>query len=442
MFIFMAADIMRPQKPMCIKKEAYELKYTVTVFGLGFVGLTTALFFAEMNHNVYGFDIDTKRTSLLKAGRLPFAEPGLDDALTRHIHNNFKVVSDAEEAVRSSDFVFLCVGTPSGENGEADLTYIYNAIQMFSSVLHDGKHRVIVVKSTVPPSTTSERVIPYMKNLGLYPGDWFSVANNPEFLREGKCWEDAMHADRIVCGVADHKGETMLSSLYSDFNAPFFAVSLNTGEYIKYVSNTLLATMISFSNEMSKIADAVGDIQIKEAFKILHLDRRWGESNMASYVYPGCGYGGYCLPKDTQAMYAAARLKGYEARILKEVIAVNDSMPQFMANKIMRVAKPSDKLGILGLSFKPGSDDVRDSSSAKIIELLLGAGYNNIIAYDPIANRPFIEVYQFGGIQYADNLHSACEQSTALVLVTAWDEFAAIDKKYPDKPIIDCRYFL
>ncbi|GIP51616.1 UDP-glucose dehydrogenase family protein [Paenibacillus vini] len=418
------------------------MNYTITVLGLGFVGMTTALTFAEKNHQVYGYDIDTRRMDLLRQGILPFSEPGLDQALTRHLGQKFNIVEDAESAVRSSDFVFLCVGTPAEGNGEADLSYIYDAVRMFSSVLHDGKHRVIVVKSTIPPSTTSERIIPYMEEIGLYPGDMFSVANNPEFLREGKCWEDAMNADRIVCGVADHIAETMLRSLYSSFNTPFFAVSLNTGEYIKYLSNTLLATMISYSNEMSKVAHVVGDIQVKEAFKILHLDRRWESGNMASYVYPGCGYGGYCLPKDTMAMYATGRLKGYEPKILREVIKVNDSMPQFMADRIMNIARPSDNLGILGLSFKPGSDDVRDSSSAKIIEILLKAGYTNLLAYDPIANDAFNEKYSFNDIKYCKDLSSIVEQSDILVLVTAWEEFKGIEDVYSGKPIIDCRYFL
>jgi UDPglucose 6-dehydrogenase len=266
------------------------MRYTITVFGLGFVGLTTALAFAEKNHRVYGIDTNPQRLETIRAGKLPFIEQGLDQALLRHIHHNFTVTNDAEAAIKNSDFVFLCVGTPSGEKGEADLTSIYSAIDMFPSVLHDQKHRVIVIKSTVPPSTTSERVIPYLQNKGFAVGELLSVANNPEFLREGKCWEDMMNAERIVCGVSDQKGENMLRSLYSGFDSPFFAVSLNTGEFIKYLSNTLLATMISYANEMSKIADAIGDVQIKDAFQILHMDRRWGKCEMKSYVFPGCGY--------------------------------------------------------------------------------------------------------------------------------------------------------
>lgn len=418
------------------------MKYAITVFGLGFVGLTTALGFAEKGYRVYGFDVDKHRTDIIKKGQLPFAEPGLDKALLRHINKGFTLSDDVTNSVTQSDFIFLCVGTPFGENGEADLKYLYSALDMCAPVLNDGKYRVIVVKSTVPPSTTSDRVIPYLKEKGLNPGIMFGVANNPEFLREGKCWEDVMNSDRIVCGVSDEKSEAMLRILYGVYNAPFFAVSSNTGEFIKYLSNTLLATMISYSNEMSKVADAIGDIQVKDAFKILHMDRRWGGCNMTTYVYPGCGYGGYCLPKDTYAIYSKALSKGYEAEILKSVIEINSTMPQFMVDKIKKAAEPGNKVGILGLSFKPGSDDVRDSSSVKIIKLLLDSGYKDILAYDPIANDAFAKEYDFTELTYCDSLDSICERAEVLVLATAWEDFKDLNIKYPNKPIIDCRYYL
>ncbi|NFA59969.1 nucleotide sugar dehydrogenase [Clostridium sporogenes] len=418
------------------------MKYTITVFGLGFVGLTTALAFAEKGNKVYGYDIDGKRREFIEKGELPFVETGLDSALTKHINKNFIVVDNVQVSVKESDFIFLCVGTPCKENGEADLKYIYSVIDMISSNLNDDKHRVIVIKSTVPPSTTAEKVIPYLNKKGLEVGSKFTVANNPEFLREGHCWDDMINSDRIICGVCDKKGEEMLLSLYENFNIPFYAVSLNTGEFIKYLSNTLLATMISYSNEMSKIADIIGDIQIKEAFKILHMDKRWKNGNMSSYVYPGCGYGGYCLPKDTQAMYEKSKLKGYEPMILKNVMKINNDMPKFMADKIMKISNKDEKIGILGLSFKPGSDDVRDSSSAKIIKILLDEGYNKISAYDPIANKVFSQKYNFDEVNYYDDIEGLCSNSDILVLATAWDKFKHINEKYSNKKIIDCRYFL
>ncbi len=418
------------------------MQNNITVFGLGFVGLTTALGFAEKGHMVFGFDVNQERTITINSGQVPFAEPGLDTALASHLGNNFVISNNPFESVRQSDFVYLCVGTPCGENGAADLKYIYSALDMCAAVLNDGKYRVVVVKSTVPPSTTKERIIPYLKSKGLKSGISFGVANNPEFLREGKCWEDFMNADRIVCGVNDEKSAEMLRELYRGFEAPFYAVSLNTGEFIKYLSNTLLATLISYSNEMSMIADAIGDIEIKKAFNILHMDKRWGGCNMTSYVYPGCGYGGYCLPKDTQAMISASTDKGFQPRILENVIVTNEMMPGFMLRKIKKVANLNSSIGILGLSFKPGSDDVRDSASAKIIKLLIEAGFSNIAAYDPIANTLFQQEYNFQEIMYFNSLEELCNQSEVLVLVTAWPEFKAIKHQFLNKTIVDCRYLL
>lgn len=418
------------------------MSFTVTVFGLGFVGLTTALGFAEKGYKVFGIDVDKNRVGILRSGKIPFAEPGLKEALLRHQNRNFMLTDDSIQAVKQSDFVFLCVGTPCAEDGQADLKYIYSALDMFLEVLEDDKFRVIVVKSTVPPSTTEERIIPYIQNNGVTPGAAFGVANNPEFLREGKCWDDFMIPDRIVCGVCDEQSAEMLRELYSCFGVPIFTVSLNTGEFIKYLSNTLLATMISYSNEMSKVANIIGNIEIKRAFDILHLDKRWGNCNMKSYVYPGCGYGGYCLPKDTQAMYTASTAKGFEPNILKNVIMTNCSMPEFMTERIKQVSKHSEHIGILGLSFKPGSDDVRDSASAKIIKHLEDAGYCNLMAYDPIANNEFNKHYSLLKVSYYDRLDNICENADVLIIATAWQEFAGIDKKYPNKKIVDCRYFL
>ncbi len=418
------------------------MRYSITVFGLGFVGLTTALGFAEKGHKVFGFDVNQVRSNTINSGKVPFSEPGLDAALTRHLGQGFTITDNPLEAVRQSDFVILCVGTPCAENGEADLTYVYSALDMFAAVLDDGKYRVVLIKSTVPAPTTKERVIPYLTAKGLNPGITFGIANNPEFLREGKCWDDFMNADRIVCGVCDEKSSEMLRSLYGSFDAPFFAVSLNTGEFIKYLSNTMLATMISYANEMSIIAEHIGDIELKKAFEILHLDGRWGGCGMKSYVYPGCGFGGYCLPKDTQAMVAASAAKGYEPEILKSVIATNQTMPAFMVTKIKQRTNPAETVGILGLSFKPGSDDVRDSASAKIIKLLLEDGYHNLMGYDPIANDQFKKEYDFKELIYCVSLDEICGKSDLLVLATAWPEFTGLDRRYPEKKFVDCRYFL
>lgn len=246
----------------------------VTVVGLGFVGLTTALGFAEYGHKVYGLEADPERLTTIRRGELPFLEPGLDEALLRHLGKNFIPTSDWTAAVSDSKYVYYCVGTPYGQDGQADLTYLYGAIEQTLNAIHDDKFRVLVTKSTIPPSTTERRVIPFLKERGVSVPEQLGVANNPEFLREGHCWEDFIHTDRVVLGVSDGRTEHMLRDLYASADAPVFAVSLNTGEFIKYLSNTSLACLISFANEMSIAADAIGGIDIAQAFRILHMDKR------------------------------------------------------------------------------------------------------------------------------------------------------------------------
>ena len=233
-----------------------------------------------------------------------------------------------------------------------------------------------------------------------------------------------------------------MKKIYEPTNLPVFCVSLNTAEYIKYLSNTLLATLISFSNEMAAVADNVGDIEIKKAFEILHMDKRWNNCNMTSYVYPGCGYGGYCLPKDTNAFYALSKKVGFSAELLNQVIQINERMPQIVADRIAKKVNYNKniRLGILGLSFKPDSDDVRDSSSAKIIRVLKDLGYSNILAYDPQAMNEFKSYYNLD-IEYCETYEEIIEKSDTLVILTAWNEFNNLNK-ITSKQIIDCRYKL
>lgn len=414
----------------------------VTVVGLGFVGLTTALGFAEYGHKVYGIEVNESRLATIKSGKLPFFEPGLDEALIRHIGKNFIPTTDWNLAVSESDFVYYCVGTPYGENGEADLTYLYGAIEQTLESMKDSRFRVLVTKSTIPPGTTKNRIVPFIEKKGLKVGVGFGVANNPEFLREGHCWDDFINADRIVLGVSDEKSAEMLKNLYEKAGCPVHTVSLNTGEFIKYLSNTSLALLISYSNEMSMAADALGDIDVAKAFRILHEDKRWQTGSIRTYFYPGCGYGGYCLPKDTNAFYANAKSAGFDGQMLKNTICVNDAMPDVTANRIIKVcANSSDKvIGILGLSFNPGSDDVRDTPAAKIIRKLNEYGYKKIVAYDPIAIDEFRKHYDLT-VEYENKLEDVIKKSDVLAITTAWSDFKDIKSK-TDKPVVDCRYML
>ncbi|MCL2638018.1 MAG: nucleotide sugar dehydrogenase [Oscillospiraceae bacterium] len=408
----------------------------IAVFGLGFVGLTTALGFADKGFTVRGFDINKERRAEISSGKIPFHEPGLDTALTRNLEKTFNVTNNAEDAARAADACFFCVGTPAGEDGNADLTHLFSAIDSVSGVVSEGC--IFVVKSTVPPGTLAKRVEPYVRE----KGGKNPIAANPEFLREGYCWEDFINPDRIVCGVSDDAARNVLSELYAPFNAPVKFVSPSTAECIKYLSNTFLATCISYANEMALIAGAIGGIDIAGAFRILHEDKRLAGSGINAYIYPGCGYGGYCLPKDTAALEATAKNNGVTPNILSSVISLNNEMPKITAKRIMNTAEnKKEKIGILGLSFKPGSDDVRDSSAAKIIRILLNEGYTDICAFDPLANEEFKNVYGLN-ISYCTSAKEICEACKTVALITAWKDFAGINETFPNVKWVDCRYFL
>ena len=421
----------------------------VTVIGLGFVGLTTALGFAEYGHKVYGIEVNPVRLKTIQDGRLPFLEPGLDDALARHLGHNFIPTDDMETAIADSDYVYYCVGTPYGEDGSADLTFLYAAITQTLKAIHDDKFRVLVTKSTIPPLTTERRIIPFLEEKGVRVGQDLGVANNPEFLREGHCWEDFTNADRIVVGVSDERSEEMFRKLYANEKAPLCFVSLTTGEFIKYLSNTSLACLISFANEMSLAADKFsnstgggGGINVAEAFRILHMDKRWQTGTIRNYMYPGCGYGGYCLPKDTNAFYAAAKSCGFDGKILRDVISLNDEMPKYAAQRIIDAVggRKDARIAVLGLSFNAGSDDVRDTPSAKIIRALNDEGYVNITAYDPQAIDEFKAAYDVK-CSYSASMDEALIGADIAAILTAWPEFRQITEKFSN-PIVDCRYML
>ena len=413
----------------------------VTVVGLGFTGLTAALGFAEFGHKVYGIERDPERMAIIRAGRLPFREPGLDEALARHLGKNFIPADDLAAAAADSELIVYCVGTPCGENGEADLTDLFEALEQTLPAIRDDRFRVLVIKSSVPPSTFRDRILPYLKSRGVRVPERTGAANNPEFLREGHCWEDFIHAGRIVIGVTDPASEALLRKYYAPSGIPVHAVSPTTAEFIKYLSNSVLACLISFANEMSAAAEGFGDIDTAEAFRVLHQDKRWQDGSIRSYFYPGCGYGGFCLPKDTKAFCAAADAAGTGARILREVIALNDRMPEISAERVIRAAGPdkNTRVGILGLSFKPGSDDVRDTPSAKIIRELNRRGYTRVIGYDPAAVPAFRRHYPDLEMEFAGSYAEILSKADIFVIATAWEEFADIRER-TDKPVADLRY--
>lgn len=415
----------------------------VSIFGLGFVGLTTAVGFAQKGLKVYGYEIVPQKAQLLREGKIPFHEEGLSKAMHEVLNKNFFVTYDIQEALQDSDIIFYCIGTPMDNDGSADLGYLLQAIgDTCKNLTFCSKQPILIIKSTIPPSSCEEVFIPSIKKLGLNVNcgknsDVF-LLNNPEFLREGTAYQDFMQPDRIVIGSPNAERFDIVQTIYEPFYAPIFFTSLNTAEFIKYLSNTMLATNISFANEMSMIAQTIGNIDIKKSFEILHQDKRFygNPSGISTYIYPGLGFGGYCLPKDTLALSKKAKDKGFETKILNSVLQTNEDIIDFYVNKIKKEKPITARLCILGLSFKPSSDDVRDSKSATLIQKLLSEGYTNIIAYDPIANDIFAQTYNFP-ILYAKTLDEAIIDNDLIIIATGWDEFKAIKTQ---KNILNLRY--
>jgi len=420
----------------------------IAVLGLGFVGLATALVFADKGFRVLGYDIDRERMTMLAGGRVPFHEPGLDTVLLRQLGRNFSLARSVAEAVADAEVVFFCVGTPEGADGAVDPSHLLDALEAVLQAADKRRFRVLVVKSTVPPGITAETIAPVLAARGWRIGEDIGLANNPEFLREGRAWEDVSNPDRIVIGVEDARSRDILGRLHAGFGAPIVTVSWNTGEFIKYLSNTLLATMISFSNDASMIADAIGGIDVKKAFQVVQQDRRWSgnPANMVTYAYPGCGFGGYCLPKDTAAFLAQARAKGYESPMLAATLAINDRIREFVVAKVMSHATANRPVGVLGLAFKPGSDDVRETPAKAVIEGLVDAGAR-VLAYDPLANENFRLKYgsvdgRLRDVAYAGNLERIAADADPLVILTGWPEFQARRDLFAARTVFDFRYIL
>jgi UDPglucose 6-dehydrogenase len=416
----------------------------IGIIGLGFVGLTTALGFTAKGHQVCCYDKDQKRQQTIRSGKVPFHEPYLDDNLKNHLNLNLSLCNTLADLIFKADYLFYCVGTPCKKDGRADLNILSEAIRESLDIiqgLNSDVYKTLVIKSTVPPSTTQEIIQPILIENGFHVGENIYLANNPEFLREGFAWNDFSNPDRIIIGADDLQSGENVKVLYRAFNAPIHIVSLNTAEYIKYLSNTLLANLISFANEMSMIADTIGDIEVPKAFQLLHQDKRWSGSpaKMTSYVYPGIGFGGYCLPKDTQALYAVSQDKGYTPQLIKEILVINSKIKQHFVTKIKKVASRNEPICFLGLSFKPDSDDVRETPVKDIIAALIKDGYQNIIATDPIAINNFKQTYQLP-IQYIEDIEEAIAKSEVVVLTTAWEEFLAKQQLWAQKRFIDGRY--
>ncbi len=404
---------------------------TITFIGHGYVGLVTAAVFADLGNTVWVVGRTKEKIENLKHGVMPFFEPGLEETVKRNIAAKRIIFTlNYKEAVSQSEVVFIAVGTPPLENGEADLTSVFQAAKDVGKNL-DG-YTLVVTKSTVPPGTNRKvgEIVAKVKPAKTT----FDLASCPEFLREGTALSDTLKPDRVVIGAESEKAKKILTELHKPIDGKFVICSIETAEMIKYASNSLLSTKISFANAMVFLSERVG-ADVEKVLEGVGLDRRLGRE----FLYPGVGYGGSCFPKDVKALIAIAAKVGYEFKLLKAVDEINNQAVTSFIRKIETTLTPlkGKTIGILGLAFKPNTDDMREAPSLKIIAGLQKGGAK-IKAFDPVAmenSKRFV-----AGIHYGANAYDVAKDSDGLVVVTEWNEFRQLDlgkiKKLMKHPLL------
>jgi len=401
----------------------------ISVIGTGYVGLVSGVCFAQMGNSVTCVDIDAKKIEDLKEGIIPIYEPGLEDMTLQNYKNKtLDFTTNSHEAIKNSNIAFIAVGTPMGEDGSADLKYVLAVAKTIGESMDD--YMVVVDKSTVPVGTADKVKATIQDELDKRGVEIeFDVVSNPEFLKEGAAIKDFLHPDRVVIGAENEKAMNIMRELYAPFmkhHDRFIGMDIKSAEMTKYAANAMLATKISFMNEMSQICERVG-ADINKVRNGIGSDSRIGYS----FIYPGCGYGGSCFPKDVQALAKTAKDFGYSPRILDAVEAVNLDQKYVMSNKVItRFGENLDgkTFGVWGLSFKPETDDMREASSITIINELTSRGAK-VVAYDPKA-RHEAETYYLKAndkVSYVDAKYDALKNADALILVTEWQEFRSPD---------------
>ncbi|MFW6007716.1 MAG: UDP-glucose dehydrogenase family protein [archaeon] len=388
----------------------------ISVIGNGYVGTTLGIGLSYIGHDVIGIDKDKEKVNMLKSKKLPIYEKGLEEILKQNANKNLNFTTDFSK-IKETEIIFLAVGTPMDEKtGKANLTYIMNALEDIAPYIN--KEDVIITKSTVPIGTNKK-----IKNkLKQLTDEKFYVASNPEFLREGRAWHDFLNQDRIIIGIDSKEPKERIDEMYSYFKdkTTIMYTDINSAEMIKYASNSFLATSISFINEMSRIAEKF-NANIDQVSHGMKLDKRIGKH---AFLKAGIGYGGSCFPKDVNALYNQAKNNKIETNLLKSTLNVNQTQTDFFVKKIENHFKNKDKvkLGILGLAFKEGTDDIRYSKSIEIIKKL--SDKFNISAYDPKAVENTKKVLKNINYTTKEKIIDECE---AIVLATPWDEFKNIN---------------
>jgi UDPglucose 6-dehydrogenase len=394
----------------------------ICVVGVGYVGLVTGVCFAEFGLHVTCVDRGQSKIDMLNQGKVPIFEPGLGEMISRHLgEGRLSFTTDIREGVRNALVIFIAVGTPPNEEGAADLKYVEEVAKSIGQTMNG--YKVVVTKSTVPVGTGKlvERIIKENQTEPCV----FDVASNPEFLREGSAIEDFMRPNRVVIGAESEQAVAILKDLYKPLyliETPLVITDVGTAEMIKYASNAFLATKISFINEMSVICDRVG-ANVHQVARGMGLDRRIGRK----FLHAGPGFGGSCFPKDTQAISQIAKQHGYEFKIVDAVMRVNDERPAMMIDKILGALGGGAKdktIGILGLTFKPNTDDMRDSPTIPIIRGLQERGAK-IQAFDPEGMDRAREFLQ--DVDYKKDLYAVAVDADAIVLATEWNQFRNID---------------
>ncbi|MEW8625483.1 MAG: UDP-glucose/GDP-mannose dehydrogenase family protein [Candidatus Thiodiazotropha sp.] len=400
----------------------------VTVFGSGYVGLVTGACLAEVGNDVVCMDVDSNKIDMLNRGEIPIYEPGLDAMVERNAQaGRLSFTTDVAKAVDHGLFQFIAVGTPPDEDGSADLQYVLAVAESIAEHMDD--YRVVVDKSTVPVGTADkvrERIESTMQANGKQVE--FDVVSNPEFLKEGAALDDFMKPDRIIIGTDNPRTTELLRALYSPFNRNhdrLIAMDIRSAELTKYAANAILATKISFMNELSNLAERLG-ADIEQVRHGIGADTRIGYA----FIYPGCGYGGSCFPKDVSALERTAKEVGYDAQLLTAVEAVNYRQKRVLFEKIMRHYSGDIKgktFALWGLSFKPNTDDMREASSRVLMESLWEAGAT-VRVFDPEAMEECRRIYgERDDLVYCDNQEGTLENADALIVVTEWQVFRSPD---------------
>ena len=393
----------------------------IAMIGTGYVGLVSGACFADFGHRVCCVDKDGGKIDGLNAGVMPIWEPGLEALVKANVERErLTFTVDLAAAVEDAEAVFIAVGTPARRgDGHADLTFVFEAVRELAKVMRPGT--VVVTKSTVPVGT-GDRIEQILKEEGVTS---VSVASNPEFLREGAAIADFKHPDRIVVGAEDDRAQEVLREIYRPLflnRAPILITGRRTAELTKYAANAFLAVKISFINEIADLCEAV-DADVQDVARGIGLDNRIGPK----FLHAGPGYGGSCFPKDTLALLQTADAAGVDQQIVRTTVKVNDDRKEQMVERVARALGGSlagKRVGVLGLAFKPNTDDMREAPSIPLVKALVERGAA-VSAFDPVARHQAEQV--LSGIEFADDAYAAADNADALVIVTEWDEFRALD---------------